>query len=293
MADADANEGSKRRLPSWMSGVNSSNRSSKSDSNSSKIVSVGENLDSDRLETSPPKGDRKRKPRNGGDAVKKKKKKRNGVDDEIERVGEKPVRGKKGRKSKSCELGNGEGERAESVSGYEEEELTVEDLMSIAEEYVKKADNDEDNSKYHRTDARGSSRPVFNEHESEVSTEAAHAIEVSKRRTASSSTSLSNFTCSIDLTRDGAAKGNEEAQSIMDAGFSQRITGDPTQDMLNLFLGPLLMQPPVEERRLEDVEKDITLHSELRKKEALQEKVVPLVAKKRSSLKDKVTLFLD
>ncbi|KAK9115096.1 hypothetical protein Syun_021893 [Stephania yunnanensis] len=165
--------------------------------------------------------------------------------------------------------------------------------MSIAEEYVKKADNDEDDSKYHRTDTRRSSRPVFDEHESEVSTEATHPIEVSKRRTASSSTCLSDFTSSIDLTRHGAAQSNEEAQAIVDAGFSQRITGDPTQDMLNLFLGPLLLQPQVEERRLESMEEDITSHSELCKKEALQEKIVPLVAKKKSSLKDKVTLFLD
>ncbi|KAK9143149.1 hypothetical protein Syun_012549 [Stephania yunnanensis] len=127
MADDDANEGSKRRLPSWMSGVNACDRSSKSESNSPKIVSVGENLDNDRLETSPPKGGRKRKPRNGGDAVNnKKKKKRNGVDDEIESESEKHVRRKKGKKSKSCELGNGD-----------EEELTVDDLMSIAgEEYI-------------------------------------------------------------------------------------------------------------------------------------------------------------
>lgn len=72
-------------------------------------------------------------------------------------------------------------------------------------------------------------------------------------------------------------------------------TGDPTQDMLDLFLGPLLKKPLEEEKKAEVITDDMVFAHALRKQNqeiVLGDVPVPLT-KKKSSLKDKVAMFLD
>ena len=74
-------------------------------------------------------------------------------------------------------------------------------------------------------------------------------------------------------------------------------TGDPAHDMLDLFLGPLLKKP-VEEKKNNFMLGDVAISQEVgkfgieSKKNIAREEIVPLM-KKKSSLKDKVAMFLD
>ena len=71
-------------------------------------------------------------------------------------------------------------------------------------------------------------------------------------------------------------------------------TADPAQDMLDLFLGPLLKKPLEEKKQFEFVSEDVKFVHEYKKQcqNDVVEESVPLT-KKKSSLKDKVAVFLD
>lgn len=72
-----------------------------------------------------------------------------------------------------------------------------------------------------------------------------------------------------------------------------RRTGDPAQDMLDLFLGPLLKKPFEQENR--SFIKDMEFAYEFQRQSqntVVGEEIEPLM-KKKSSLKDKVAMFLD
>ncbi|XP_021684555.2 uncharacterized protein LOC110667895 isoform X3 [Hevea brasiliensis] len=72
-------------------------------------------------------------------------------------------------------------------------------------------------------------------------------------------------------------------------------TRDPTQDMLHLFLGPLLKKPLLQDKKRSGFfSEDVDLAFELRKQSQndIREEIVPLT-KKKSSLKEKVSLLLD
>lgn len=71
-------------------------------------------------------------------------------------------------------------------------------------------------------------------------------------------------------------------------------TGDPAQDMLNLFLGPLLSKTLEKEKSKFIVENAKITHEFTRQSQELggEEERVPLM-KKRSTLKDKVAMFLE
>lgn len=84
---------------------------------------------------------------------------------------------------------------------------------------------------------------------------------------------------------------NKTAEFVA-TGTSQ--TGDPAQEMLDLFLGPLLKKPLKEEKNKSIVEgmeftQEFTRKSQ---EEFAGEEMIPLM-KKKSSLKDKVAMFLD
>lgn len=76
--------------------------------------------------------------------------------------------------------------------------------------------------------------------------------------------------------------------------LSSNRTGDPAQDMLDLFLGPLLKKPLEEETRTKFTTNDIDFSNGFSKRnqnDVGQENV--LLMKTKSSLKDKVALLLD
>jgi len=71
-------------------------------------------------------------------------------------------------------------------------------------------------------------------------------------------------------------------------------TGDPAQDMLDLFLGPLLRKTLEKEKIKSVVENAKITHEFSRQSQdkLAGEEMVPLM-KKRNTLKDKVAMFLD
>lgn len=84
-----------------------------------------------------------------------------------------------------------------------------------------------------------------------------------------------------------------QERTIEDASPKLNMSENPTQDMLDLFLGPLLKKTH-EEKRVEMVREQMSLAHDLNKKtQSNPSEVQPLMVKKRSSLKDKVSLFLD
>lgn len=76
-----------------------------------------------------------------------------------------------------------------------------------------------------------------------------------------------------------------------------RMTGDPAQDMLDLFLGPLLKNPlEKDNKKVELITADMRFAHEsekLKENDVCGVEPVSLLAKKRSSLRDKVAAFLD
>lgn len=72
-------------------------------------------------------------------------------------------------------------------------------------------------------------------------------------------------------------------------------TGDPAQDMLNLFLGPLLKHPLEEEKNTKIMTEDMTFvpkYGKHSRNASIGEEFVTSM-KKKSSLKDKVAMLLD
>ncbi|RZC61772.1 hypothetical protein C5167_023521, partial [Papaver somniferum] len=223
------------------------------------------------------------------------------------------------------------GERDESLvssPNEEDEELTVKDLMTIAEEYVK-ADEGNKCQQSAAKDPEPTQLPVSFEFSRNDSRSSIEPIQTSKDFTVSmKERSTSTFSKSNrESSEDGGiissmkerststfSKNNRESsedggiissmkerststfiknnwESSEDGGIisSQSRTGDSTQDMLDLFLGPLLRIPQTAEKKSESITEDFNLACEPRKQkqsEVYGEEVVPLT-KKKSSLKDK------
>ncbi|KAL8100638.1 uncharacterized protein LOC141687211 [Apium graveolens] len=105
-----------------------------------------------------------------------------------------------------------------------------------------------------------------------------------------------------------AISRNEPADSVIASDTVKRLpheetaschnlssTGDPAQDMLDLLLGPLLTQPPKEEKKADIITDEMIIAHQLKKqnqKVHINDAAIPL-AKKKTSLKDKVAMLLD
>lgn len=156
-------------------------------------------------------------------------------------------------------------------------ELTMEDLLSIAKEYVR-ANTDAEQQQLSNSNCElesqfqstsPSTRDPFTGPQS-------NQILPAHEPTAASSKSSENLT----------------SKEIL---FSSNRTGDPAQDMLSLFLGPLLKQPVEEKKNTEIITEDMAFVSEYRKQSqntAVGEELVSLMMMKRS-IKDQVAMFLD
>ncbi|XP_057962961.1 uncharacterized protein LOC131154298 [Malania oleifera] len=183
----------------------------------------------------------------------------------------------KARKAKS--LNSKSTEEAEVTSLSEDDgELTMEDLMSIAEEYVKADEEIDIQRSSDRVCGSESELPAiaFSGHESAASHS---ACKINKKlpvyETAHSYNSTENLASEETVIHPGR-------------------TGDPTQDMLDLFLGPLLKKPS-KHKKIDFFSEDVKISHEFRKpsqNKMAGEEPVPLM-KKKSSLKDKVAMFLD
>ncbi|GMJ13394.1 hypothetical protein HRI_005008600 [Hibiscus trionum] len=180
------------------------------------------------------------------------------------------------RKRKATSVGSRSGKDNKSPSPVEDdEELTPEDLLSIAEEYVKADKNIglQEPSTRECDFVRKLSTTASPKAESESS---CIAIDGNRKSPADETTS--------DLTRC------PKVDKIL---INTSRTGDPAQDMLDLFLGPWLKKT-AEEKRSEFVMRDLTFSNELGKgtRNDVKEETIPLT-KKKCTLRDKVAMLLD
>ncbi|XP_011025435.1 PREDICTED: rRNA biogenesis protein RRP36 [Populus euphratica] len=257
-------EESTRRLPKWMLGV--SVTADNDNNNKKNITDEPEDEEDEANLAKNSKFEAKRRKRN---QVKDNKE----LDDDTDNDVNKKTSNRPGRKRKSKS-------KAEIKAEYEKEEgeeLTVEDLVSIAEEYVK-ADED---SRRKQTSGRECK------------------LQGQLPATASSKNDLEesfivldgkHISAGCETTSYGSAMNLVSEESLI----SSSRTGDPAHDMLDLFLGPLLKKPMEKEKRSAFTTMDADFTVVLKKKghdDFGDEKVPPM--KKKSSLKDKVSLLLD
>ncbi|XP_020589278.1 uncharacterized protein LOC110030730 [Phalaenopsis equestris] len=171
-------------------------------------------------------------------------------------------------------------------------ELTVEDLISIAEEFLtsdKKVQNEQ-------SAARKSECNSIPRNSSESSTSHSGTL----NREIKFSPALSKCTQTRSSNLNNVAKKLTEESATSPNGKTAQSNG-AVEDMLQLFLGPLLKKAPLNEPDPE-ITKELTVVAyksdclirssvDAEKLAVDAEKLAPLT-KKKNSLKDKVTIFL-
>ncbi|KAJ4774323.1 hypothetical protein LUZ62_058580 [Rhynchospora pubera] len=191
-------------------------------------------------------------------------------------IGEEKEGSKEGVKNKRAQKGR-------SVISDDETDLTVDDLVSIAEEYV--------NADKHKQEQRASA----------ATTENGPAKNASKSLLDPGITK-GLLKCSTNTPRPDSSdyaigeKNNLTEDTLIPTNVAK--SGDPAQEMLDLFLGPLLRKPPpVKEPTVESVNEVCSTslvktcdNAVYREGNAVEE--TETLVKKKSSLKDKVSMFL-
>lgn len=204
----------------------------------------------------------------GDSSGRKKKKKRNFIEQDGDSGGcvirngdkEKTERPPRKPKSKTKASSTENGEKIEN-----DEDLTMEDLMSIAKEYV----NEDEFVATTQSSLKGQSEEIT---ELQVSCHGSQYATMENEELVPS--------C-VSKTKEIIVEPN--------------MSGDPTQDMLDLFLGPLLKRTQEEEKKTNLISEEMSFAYELKKQKhsvVVREEHAPLT-KKKSSLKEKVAMFLD
>ncbi|XP_020214963.1 uncharacterized protein LOC109798934 isoform X2 [Cajanus cajan] len=162
----------------------------------------------------------------------------------------------------------------DQVSSDDAMDLTVEDLMAIAEQYVKD---------YEKKDRKEiSSRECESKLQFQVTNETETTLDSPCENKISSGSGRETLSNSASTTDELIATSTSQ-------------TGDPAQDMLDLFLGPLLRKTLEKEEKSKSIVENIEITHEFTRQsqeELAGQEIVPLV-KKRNTLKDKVAMFLD
>lgn len=174
---------------------------------------------------------------------------------------------KKRRKTKSL-VAEGDGEHA-TVASDDDVELSVEDLVSIAEEIIA-SNKDVEQQRQHVGRLETPMRANVQQYSLDAGATHNEILDDAKH-TKNDST--------------GVPTDEETVVSI-------KRTGDPAQDMLDLFLGPWLRKPVEEEKMSQLVADEVILMQDQKKQShsvVSEEAASPL--KKKSSLKDKVAMF--
>ncbi|KAL2938895.1 Uncharacterized protein RDABS01_022344 [Bienertia sinuspersici] len=195
----------------------------------------------------------------------------------VDRIKRKRVRENAPTKKHSRKVEEFHNASAESCSS--EDELTVDDLISIAEEYVK-ADREKEfqKSKNLETEPVKKVKKPLPRAESSVGSE--------KDLT---SHSVTRVTDQPLLSDSSSTKPLAVEGSIID----QSITFDPARDMLELFLGPLLRKTKEGEMKMDSITEKTKLDYEFsNRSENDNDKGAPEM-KKKFSLKDNVGKLLD
>ncbi|KAF9677531.1 hypothetical protein SADUNF_Sadunf08G0117300 [Salix dunnii] len=277
---------STRRLPNWMLGVSVT---ADNDNNNTKSITDESGVEEDEANLA----------RNSNFEAKKRKRNRvkdnKELDDDTVNDVSKKTSNRRGRKRKAKGKAGIEAEYEEE----EGEELTVEDLLSIAEEL-----------KYTLfaaqavrlvTDRRVDLKYVKADEDSRRKQTSGRECKLQRQlpTTASSKNDLEESLVVLDDKHISANCETTSCSSTMnlvsqESLISSSRTGDPAHDMLDLFLGPLLKKPMEIEKMSEFIAKDVDFTLELKKKSHSDfgDEMAPPM-KKKSSLKDKVSLLLD
>ncbi|KAK1552440.1 hypothetical protein Q3G72_017052 [Acer saccharum] len=174
----------------------------------------------------------------------------------------------------------GQKRKDKSVSDDEKDaELTVQDLLSIAKEYVE-ADAVTDEVQSSTTHFE-SQNQLLTTIAIEKDSKGSFAAPNNSVRTSPTHPTTASCNSALSLTGEKCL-------------LSAATTGDPAQYMLDLFLGPLLKKPIQQEKKTEFTANDMVYSNKLQKlsqSDVREEIVYPM--KTKSSLKDKVAMLLD
>lgn len=179
--------------------------------------------------------------------------------------------------AKDSICGSGEEREVQTLSDYVVE-LTVEDLVTIAEEYI--------NADRHAEPEEASNR------EFESGSRLAERVSSSIKLDDSMDSQNCNERSFIQDATSSKPYGSSASEEIT---INSSRTGDPAQDMLNLFLGPWLKKPVEKETRTDILTDNLAFSYEIETQthtNVVREEIAP-ITKKKSSLKDKVAMFLD
>ncbi|XP_008779022.2 uncharacterized protein LOC103698756 [Phoenix dactylifera] len=176
--------------------------------------------------------------------------------------------------------------------GKEDEiEMTVEDLVSMAEEYVN-ADREKQHEHSITRESHSETHPSSLLASSYV--DAGRPIQAAgSGKMLSKCTTTSSSSHSTNTERNkGKSPGAENVATNISG------TGDAVQDMLHLFIGPLLKKPlAIEQENGATKTESMNIPNETGKQDRIgevwSEEGTLILTKKKSSLKDKVAMFLD
>lgn len=171
-------------------------------------------------------------------------------------------------KEKDCELDSSYEDQDLSCD-EEDDDLTMEDVLSIAKEFV---ENDKSNTSQQTTPEEHYESKTKSSYTSSFVTETSHFVP--QEETISHHDSIENTRSKVTLS-----------DSIM--------TDDPTQDMLDLFLGPLLKKPISKESSRSIKDTIIPQDVKNRQRDPVISNKPVITTKKKSSLRDAVALLLD
>ncbi|XP_027088009.1 uncharacterized protein LOC113783486 [Coffea eugenioides] len=288
-------DGMKRRLPLWMLGDHALNKSETASSNSrDDDDDKGSRADEERVTKC------RRRPKwksceigNDNDGLEleekstgvlrrcrvRKQTRRETISHDVDMDSEVAINQKKrkGRAKKSLEVDSNTDDLEGCVENREDEDLTMEDLMSIAKEFVQDDEVAQPvvSLKHEHRDEDAHSQHI--QCGSSIRVPQGNTRSFQDRGTSSSSIAVEN------LTGEGPT-------------CKPTMSGNPTQDMLDLFLGPLLKKTQEQEKDGVPLAEEINFTREVKKQAysvVLGEEEPPVVMKKKTSLKDKVAMFLD
>lgn len=166
---------------------------------------------------------------------------------------------------------------ADCLDTEDNEDLTLEDLMTIAKEYVQ-----EDNNSHHVGLSSGKHTYVDQSHDT--------AELGGPRGVPQANSRLSEAT-----ERNSCSSSRIDPESSVE-NMELSVSGNPTQDMLDVFLGPLLKKTHEEKKKVESRIENFDFDLEAYKQKNVVVEEVPLpttLGKKKSSLKEKVMMFFD
>ncbi|KAB2041548.1 hypothetical protein E1A91_D02G161100v1 [Gossypium mustelinum] len=284
MVEVAGGEGTRRRLPPWMQGKASTPSGDRDKSD--KVQEVGDEFISGNFK--PRKQSKKASEPIEKGETKRRKRKICQQDAPCDSENASPVKMSIGLREKQIQepshrqrnktnvrLRSGKDSKTPSPIEDDEEELSPEDLLSIAKEYVK-ADKDIGLQELSTGDCEFGKQLSTIASPKAKSESSLIAIDGNRKSPVDETT--------YDLTE--SPKGDKHL-------INTSRTGDPAHDMLDLFLGPLLKKP-VDEKRTEFVRRDLTFSKELGKgsQNDVKEETVPLT-KKKCTLRDKVAMLLD